>query len=80
MDSFSTPLPQKTSNISERRPIITQAWLGEIAELEALAKSFLDRAKRERERVLEAVEAGAPVEPGNYKVRVRTRWRRRRVS
>ena len=60
--------------------MVTQAWLGEIADLEALGKSYLDRAKGERERVLKAVEAGVPVEPGKYKVRIRTRWRRRRVS
>ena len=80
MDSFSIPSPQKTSDTLGRRPIVTQQWLAKIAELEALAKALLERAKREREGVLKAVEAGAPVEPGKYKVRVRTRWRRRKVS
>ena len=79
MDSLSTPSQQKTSH-TLKRPIVTQAWLEHIAELEVLGKSILEQAKEERAKVLRAKEAGAPVEPGKYKVRIRTRWRRRKAS
>ncbi len=45
-----------------------------------MGKYLLQKAVREREKVLEAYEAGAPVEPGKYKIRIRTRWRRRKAS
>ncbi len=80
MDSFSTPSPQKTSSTLETRPMVTQAWLADIAATEAFAKSLLEKARREREKVLEAVEAGAPVERGFYKISIRTRWVRRKAS
>jgi phosphoribosylglycinamide formyltransferase-1 len=40
----------------------------------------LERARKERAEVLKAIDAGAPVEPGRLKVRIRTRWRRRKAS
>lgn len=80
MDSFNTPSAPKKSKGLERRPIVTQAWLESIAALESAGTESLELAKQEREKVLKAVEAGAPVEPGKYKVRIRTRWRRRKAS
>lgn len=80
MDSFNTPSPPRKSNILKRRPIVTQQWLEEIETLEELSKDSLERARKERAEVLKAIDAGAPVEPGRLKVRIRTRWRRRKAS
>lgn len=79
MDSFSTHSRGKRSTNS-KRPIVSQEWLEHIAGLEMLGKSLLEEAKEERAKVLEMREAGALIEPGRYKVRVRTRWRRRKAS
>ena len=60
--------------------VVTQEWLQSIAFLDELGKSKLAMAREQREKLLRALDAGAPVEPGKYKVRIRTRWRRRKIA
>lgn len=76
MDSSSIP-SRENKLISLGPPrVVTQEWLRLIARTQATGKDYLKKAKEELERVLEAVDAGAVVEPGKYKVRIRTRRRR----
>ncbi len=76
MDSSS--IPSRENKLRSLGPprVVTQQWLEMIARTQETGKVYLKKAKEELERVLEAVDAGAVVEPGKYKVRVRTRRRR----
>jgi hypothetical protein len=74
------PSPLANPRAVERPPMVTQEWLQSIAFLDEFGKANLARARGEREKVLAALEAGAPVEPGKFRVRIRTRWRRRKIA
>ncbi len=80
MRSSSTRSPKKNSGTLKRRPIISQPWLDGIAGLEELRKMWDELIRNQHEKVLEALDAGAPVEPGKYKVKVKTRPRRRKTG
>lgn len=74
------PSPVTNPRAVERPPMVTQSWLQSIAFLDEFGKANLAKARKEREKVLKAIDAGAPVEPGKYKVRIKTRWRRRKIA
>ena len=80
MDSPSNRSPAKKTNIPERRPIVTQAWLADIASLERAVALLEERVNEEREIVISLVDAGAAVEPGSHTVRIVTRFGRRVVE
>ncbi len=78
MDSSNIRSLEKTSTSLKRLPVVTQAQLAAIAGMESAGRESLQRAREERAKVLEALEAGAIVEPGRYSVSVRTRPRRKK--
>lgn len=67
----SAPLTQPTQ--------VTQAQLAHIEDLKDLVRRLQARLDEEQRKLLEALEANAPVEPGKRTARIKTRWRRRRV-
>jgi hypothetical protein len=76
----TAPIAPLAGSGSRNQVIVTQLQLQKIADLESAAKFLIDKWRGQRRLVLEAVQAGASVEPGRFKVHIRTRWRRRKAS
>jgi hypothetical protein len=74
----SAPKPDSDNVIAI--PLITQAWIEATINHLRTAEFARQRAREEMDKMLDAYDRGARVEPGRYSIKIKKRKRSRRRS
>ncbi len=74
----SAPKPDSDNVIA--MPLITQAWIEATVNHLRIAELARQRGREEMDKMLEAYDRGARVEPGRYSIKIKKRKRPRRKA